>query len=133
MLVQGLLLLIPFIQLGHGLTITELPDETDLDLMTLPPNHLMIYYFSVHDTTNHLPDCHGMLVNENHALTGATCITKYDSVVLNQGWQVLPKNQYFYAFTVIRVYFKISYITSIFTVDAAVISSETAGPIKKCY
>ena len=99
MLQHGLLLLIPFIQLGHGLSITEFPDETDL----LPPNHLMIYYLSVDDTTNYLPDCHGMLVNENHALTGATCITKYDSVVLNQGWQVLPKNQYFYAFTVFRV------------------------------
>ena len=102
MLVQGLLLLIPFIQLGHGLTITELPDETDLDLMTLPPNHLMIYYFSVHDTTNHLPDCHGMLVNENHALTGATCITKYNSVVRKQPAMARAK-KYFYAFTVIRV------------------------------
>ena len=97
MLLQGLLVLIHFIQLGQS------HDETDLKSMYLPPNHLMIYYRSAFGTTEYLPDCHGMLVNENHALTGATCITKYDSVVLNQGWQVLPKNQYFYAFTVIRV------------------------------
>ena len=94
MLLQGLLVLMHFIQLGQS------HDNTDLKSMYLPPNHLMIYYGGV---SNQLPDCHGMLLNENHALTGATCITKYDSVVLNQGWQVLPKNQYFYAFTVIRV------------------------------
>ena len=96
MLLQGLLVLIHFIQLGQS------HDETDLKSMYLPPNHLMIYYVPGF-SSNQLPDCHGMLLNENHALTGATCITKYDSVVLNQGWQVLPKNQYFYAFTVIRV------------------------------
>ena len=104
MLQQVLLLLIPFIQLGHGLSITEFPDETDL----LPPNHLMIYYLSVDDTTNYLPDCHGMLVNENHALTGATCITKYDSVVQKQPAMARAK-KYFYAFTVIRVCSKISF------------------------
>ena len=94
MLLQGLLVLMHFIQLGQS------HDETDLKSMYLPPNHLMIYFVPGF-SSNQLPDCHGMLLNENHALTGATCITKYDSVVLNQGWQVLPKNQYFYAFTVI--------------------------------
>ena len=96
MLLQGLLLLVHFIQLGQS------NDETDLDSMYLPPNHLMIFYAS-RFYSNQLPDCHGMLLNENHALTGATCITNFNTLVLKKPAMAQPKNQYFYAFTVFRV------------------------------
>ena len=96
MLSKGLLLLIHFIQLGQS------NDKTDLESMNLPPNHLMIYY-AAEFSANQLPDCHGMLLNENHALTGATCITNFNTLVLEQPAMAQPKNQYFYAFTVFRV------------------------------
>ena len=93
MLSKGLLLLIHFIQLGQS------NDKTDLESMNLPPNHLMIYYGSGF-SANQVPDCHGMLLNGNHALTGATCITNFNNLAVDV--YIRPK-KYFYAFTVIRV------------------------------